>query len=77
MNQFVRYWQEDLEMQQQRAAWLIGYFKEDSHYELGIRAVVEGLYEPPQVGIVLLHLYYVYIHMQIIFLRVLSGVQWQ
>lgn len=49
MDQFVRYWRQTLDMQQERAGWLFGYFREDSHYPSGIRAVVEAIYEPPQV----------------------------
>lgn len=48
MDQFVRYWRQTLDMQQERAGWLFGYFREDSHYPSGIRAVVEAIYEPPQ-----------------------------
>lgn len=48
MSGFVGYWRGDLGCQLQRCAWLIGYYREDSHYPLGVRAVVEALYEPPQ-----------------------------
>ncbi|GIX63734.1 nuclear protein localization protein 4, putative [Babesia caballi] len=45
---FASYWMNDLEMAEQRAGWLYGYYVEDPHYPLGIRAVCEGIYEPPQ-----------------------------
>eukprot|EP01054_Gregarina_sp_Poly1_P009880 Gregarina_sp_Poly_1__9879@NODE_641_length_6995_cov_166_214059_g490_i0_p2_GENE_NODE_641_length_6995_cov_166_214059_g490_i0NODE_641_length_6995_cov_166_214059_g490_i0_p2_ORF_typecomplete_len481_score65_36NPL4/PF05021_15/4e54zfNPL4/PF05020_15/6_3e13UN_NPL4/PF11543_8/9_8e07ubiquitin/PF00240_23/0_0073Ubiquitin_2/PF14560_6/0_024EFhand_like/PF09279_11/1_7e03EFhand_like/PF09279_11/3_9e02EFhand_like/PF09279_11/2_3_NODE_641_length_6995_cov_166_214059_g490_i0281470 len=48
---FVTHWRNDLDMLQQRAAYLIGYYREDRHYEnMGMRAVVEAIYEPPQVS---------------------------
>lgn len=45
---FANYWMNDLEMAEQRVGWLYGYYVEDPHYPLGIRAVCEGIYEPPQ-----------------------------
>lgn len=45
---FANYWMNDLEMAEQRVGWLYGYYVEDNHYPLGIRAVCEGIYEPPQ-----------------------------
>lgn len=48
VSSFVSYWRDDLGMQQQRAGWLYGYYTETKHYKLGIRAVVEAIYEPPQ-----------------------------
>ncbi|EDO06559.1 nuclear protein localization protein 4 (NPL4) family protein [Babesia bovis T2Bo] len=48
IHNFANYWMNDLEMAEQRAGWLYGYYVEDSHYPLGIRAVCEGIYEPPQ-----------------------------
>eukprot|EP01053_Blabericola_migrator_P005928 Blabericola_migrator_1__5927@NODE_299_length_10197_cov_100_341955_g246_i0_p2_GENE_NODE_299_length_10197_cov_100_341955_g246_i0NODE_299_length_10197_cov_100_341955_g246_i0_p2_ORF_typecomplete_len489_score96_78NPL4/PF05021_15/6_4e51zfNPL4/PF05020_15/1_8e14UN_NPL4/PF11543_8/5_7e07ubiquitin/PF00240_23/0_00065Ubiquitin_2/PF14560_6/0_0023_NODE_299_length_10197_cov_100_341955_g246_i015633029 len=49
MSQFVAYWRRDMAFQ--RAAFLIGYYKEDPHYnECGVRAVVEAVYEPPQMS---------------------------
>ncbi|ORM41761.1 Nuclear protein localization protein 4 -like protein [Babesia sp. Xinjiang] len=48
IHSFANYWMIDLEMAEQRAGWLYGYYVEDPHYPLGIRAVCEGIYEPPQ-----------------------------
>ncbi|GFE54896.1 hypothetical protein BaOVIS_023000 [Babesia ovis] len=48
IHDFANYWMNDLEMAEQRAGWLYGYYIEDAHYPLGIRAVCEGIYEPPQ-----------------------------
>lgn len=48
VNNFVDYWCEENNMLIQRGGWMYGYYKEDSHYELGIRAVCECIYEPPQ-----------------------------
>eukprot|EP01056_Protomagalhaensia_sp_Gyna25_P005603 Protomagalhaensia_sp_Gyna_25__5602@NODE_774_length_2646_cov_310_594553_g607_i0_p1_GENE_NODE_774_length_2646_cov_310_594553_g607_i0NODE_774_length_2646_cov_310_594553_g607_i0_p1_ORF_typecomplete_len519_score72_13NPL4/PF05021_15/2_5e51zfNPL4/PF05020_15/3_5e14UN_NPL4/PF11543_8/1_1e05ubiquitin/PF00240_23/0_024_NODE_774_length_2646_cov_310_594553_g607_i010882425 len=46
---FVAHWRNTLYMLQQRAAFLIGYYREDLHYDdRGTRAVVEAVYEPPQ-----------------------------
>ena len=36
--------------QKQRMAYLFGYYAKDPNYKDGIRAVVETLYEPPQMG---------------------------
>ena len=46
---FVRYWQESHHMQQ-RVGFLYGYYAEDPNYPEGVRAVVEAIYEPPQIG---------------------------
>lgn len=48
MNGFVSYWQH--KGMQQRAGFLYGYYAEDPNYPDGIRAVVETIYEPPQMG---------------------------
>ena len=49
VNSFVKQWQKDLCLKQ-RMAYLFGYFAEDPNYAQGIRAVIEALYEPPQIG---------------------------
>lgn len=51
MQNFVNYWQVGLEMTTQRAGWMYGYYVEDTNYEEGTRAVMEGIYEPPQVPV--------------------------
>lgn len=49
ITEFVRNWQYDIEMLYQRAAFLIGYYRNDAHFEgCGTRAVCEALYEPNQ-----------------------------
>ncbi|KAL8270126.1 hypothetical protein Esti_005980 [Eimeria stiedai] len=45
---FVAFWKDELNMQQQRCGFMLGYYREDAHYPLGIRAVCEAIYEPPQ-----------------------------
>lgn len=45
---FVQFWQQDLQMLQQRFGYMFGYYVEDPHYPDGIRAVCEAIYEPPQ-----------------------------
>lgn len=45
---FVRNWQINLHMITQRCGWMYGYYIEDPNYEGGYRAVLEGIYEPPQ-----------------------------
>ncbi|SOV11596.1 nuclear protein localization protein 4, putative [Plasmodium sp. gorilla clade G2] len=45
---FVNYWYTYNNMLEQRMGWMYGYYKEDNHYNLGIRAVCECIYEPPQ-----------------------------
>jgi nuclear protein localization family protein 4 len=47
ISNFVNYWLNTFE---ERVGWLYGYFAEDPDYELGIRAIVEAIYEPPQHG---------------------------
>eukprot|EP00920_Eleutheroschizon_duboscqi_P014042 GHVT01032823.1.p1 GENE.GHVT01032823.1~~GHVT01032823.1.p1 ORF type:complete len:328 (+),score=48.47 GHVT01032823.1:610-1593(+) len=51
VQQFVHHWRFDLEMNVQRTGWMYGYYREDTHYPLGIRAVCEAIYEPPQVDV--------------------------
>lgn len=49
MEYFVGYWQNHLlENGLQRAGWMYGYYLEDKNYDEGCRAVMEGIYEPPQ-----------------------------
>lgn len=45
---FVGNWQINLHMVTQRCGSMYGYYIEDPNYEGGYRAVVEGIYEPPQ-----------------------------
>ena len=47
ISNFVNYWLNSFE---ERVGWLYGYYAEDPDYELGIRAIVEAIYEPPQQG---------------------------
>jgi nuclear protein localization family protein 4 len=48
---FVQYWQGSLHCITQRCGWMYGYYAEDNKsYDEGWRAVVEGIYEPPQKG---------------------------
>lgn len=49
IEEFVRHWQESHSLQQ-RAGILYGYYAEDPNYPDGVRAVVEVIYEPPQIG---------------------------
>lgn len=35
---------------EQRVAWLYGYYSEDPNYPEGVRANIEALYDPPQIG---------------------------
>lgn len=44
MSEFVRDW---TETKNQKFGWIYGYFCEDPDYELGIRAIIEAIYEPP------------------------------
>lgn len=48
IQEFVREWQLNLHMVHQRCGHMYGYYIEDPNYEGGYRAVVEGIYEPPQ-----------------------------
>lgn len=47
---FVNFWMHDCEMLTQRCGWMYGYYIEDVHYPMGIRAVCEAIYEPIQTG---------------------------
>lgn len=46
---FVKHWNQSHSMQQ-RVGFLYGYYAEDPNYPDGVRAVVETIYEPPQIG---------------------------
>lgn len=49
MENFIGYWQSHLlEQGMQRLGWMYGYYLEDKNYDEGCRAVLEGIYEPPQ-----------------------------
>merc|ERR1740129_2357101 len=49
MQNFITYWQGDLlQVGMQRLGWMYGYYLEDNNYDEGCRAVLEGIYEPPQ-----------------------------
>mmetsp|Transcript_95896 Transcript_95896/g.240358 ORF Transcript_95896/g.240358 Transcript_95896/m.240358 type:complete len:508 (-) Transcript_95896:123-1646(-) len=49
MENFIGYWQHALlERGMQRLGWMYGYYLEDKNYDEGCRAIVEGIYEPPQ-----------------------------
>mmetsp|Transcript_28263 Transcript_28263/g.62316 ORF Transcript_28263/g.62316 Transcript_28263/m.62316 type:complete len:507 (+) Transcript_28263:148-1668(+) len=46
---FIGYWQGTLlENAMQRMGWMYGYYLEDKNYDEGCRAILEGIYEPPQ-----------------------------
>ena len=48
MNNFVVRWSQK-HYTMQRAGILYGYFAEDPNYPQGVRAIVEAIYEPPQI----------------------------
>lgn len=49
MENFIGYWQIHLlENALQRVGWMYGYYLEDKNYDEGSRAIIEGIYEPPQ-----------------------------
>eukprot|EP00932_Pfiesteria_piscicida_P019830 SRR837773.6652.p1 GENE.SRR837773.6652~~SRR837773.6652.p1 ORF type:complete len:323 (-),score=136.80 SRR837773.6652:17-985(-) len=49
MANFIGYWTTDLMPEgMQRLGWMYGYYLEDHNYDEGCRAVLEGIYEPPQ-----------------------------
>lgn len=49
MEYFIGYWRNHLlENAMQRVGWMYGYYAEDKNYDEGCRAVLEGIYEPPQ-----------------------------
>jgi nuclear protein localization family protein 4 len=49
LNTFVSIWMKHFCMKQ-RMGFLFGYYASDPNYPDGVRAVVEAIYEPPQVG---------------------------
>lgn len=48
MNNFVVRWSQK-HYAMQRAGILYGYFAEDPNYPQGVRAIIEAIYEPPQI----------------------------
>jgi len=46
ISNFVAYWSRGNKTEQ-RVAFAYGYYANDPNYKMGIRAVVEALYEPP------------------------------
>lgn len=49
MENFIGYWMGScLENGLQRAGFMYGYYLEDKNYDEGTRAIMEGIYEPPQ-----------------------------
>lgn len=49
MENFIGYWMGTLlENAMQRAGFMYGYYLEDKNYDEGTRAIMEGIYEPPQ-----------------------------
>ncbi|CAD7975139.1 unnamed protein product [Amoebophrya sp. A25] len=44
---FVGHWRSK-DMMEQRGGYMYGYYRPDKHVELGVRAVMEAIYEPPQ-----------------------------
>jgi hypothetical protein len=46
---FIQYWVSK-NKSEQRVGYLYGYYAEDPNYQNGVRAIVEAIYEPPQVG---------------------------
>ncbi len=49
LDQFLAPWIKGF-FQTQRMAYLFGYYAKDPNYKDGVRAIVETLYEPPQIG---------------------------
>ena len=49
LDQFLKPWMNGF-FETQRMAYLFGYYAKDPNYKDGVRAVVETLYEPPQIG---------------------------
>ena len=49
LDQFLQPWIKGY-FETQRMAYLFGYYAKDPNYKDGVRAVVETLYEPPQIG---------------------------
>jgi len=46
---FIGYWYGSLlENAMHRVGWMYGYYLEDNNYDEGTRAIMEGIYEPPQ-----------------------------
>eukprot|EP00828_Plagiopyla_frontata_P017530 TRINITY_DN2270_c0_g1_i4.p1 TRINITY_DN2270_c0_g1~~TRINITY_DN2270_c0_g1_i4.p1 ORF type:complete len:295 (+),score=38.36 TRINITY_DN2270_c0_g1_i4:87-971(+) len=49
ISNFVNYWIEGDKMTQ-RLGYMYGYYAEDPDYKQGVRAIIEAIYEPPQIG---------------------------
>ncbi len=49
VGQFINPWMKDYCMKQ-KIGFLYGYYAMDFNYPDGVRAVVETIYEPPQIG---------------------------
>ena len=46
---FVNEWVQN-SFAKQKVGFLYGYYAEDPNYKGGVRAIIEALYEPPQIG---------------------------
>ena len=50
LSNFAKFWVQKKLTAEQRVGFLYGYYAEDPNYKGGIRAVVEAVYEPKQIG---------------------------
>ena len=46
---FVNEWVQN-SFAKQKVGFLYGYYAEDPNYKGGVRAIIEAIYEPPQIG---------------------------